>query len=255
MALYPPIIDSSKAIQLKGNNNNIIVHYTSNNNIQTAETFEVSAIDPRSGENVRATTGDISESANPLVKGQITVPLVKTAKIAQITLRAKSGTETSISSQAVIFKLMNETIAVASPATTKSITDSPYRFTANVTFSGADTDELAWYQIELKTGATSLIKTDKLYPKTKNTIDEIIDYDFWFRNSQTYQFNITIGTKNGIIKSFSNVDGDWGVNSAIVQLPTSSIGSASLQFNNSTIKARTSALLLFYSIIVYESIS
>lgn len=226
MALYPPIIDSSKAMQVAatiGETNNITVNYTSKNNIVGIETFKVTAIHPRTGESVLANGSDSIDISEADANNNFITVNIK-GNIAQITLSAKNDLETSIPSPAVIFKLFEDTINLDFSEVSKVINTSPFRFAAPVEFSDNSTDELAWYRIKLRSGSDILAQTDKCYPKSKNAIDEIINYDFNFKSTQTYQFDVTIGTRNGIIKEFAE-NGDWSIDTnEIIITPDSNLG-------------------------------
>ena len=104
MALYPPIIDSSKAMQT--GTGSVKVYYTYQGETKPTS-FEVSAINPRTGVSVRTSTEDINTTDNNYIE----VPI--TGNIAQISLRSVYGeNQVSIASQAVIFKLFNETLDI-----------------------------------------------------------------------------------------------------------------------------------------------
>lgn len=230
MALYPPIIDTSRTMQLKNDLNNIKIYYTVNN-VEIAETFEVSAIHPRTGISVlKDSNGNIvniqTVSENTPGEGYITIPIE--GNIAQVTLRRKTGTESSIPSMAVIFKLFDESISwKTAPTTFDALTR---RFMGEVSINNGD--ELAWYQINISNTNRTLYVTDKFYPKTKNTIDEILNYDFQFNQNMTYLFNVTIGTRNGIVYSLETCE---PVMNNLIIAPTSNDGTIILSNDNNKI--------------------
>lgn len=259
MALYPPIIDSSKAMQLISENpaNTVKVYYNSKNSDETeAAYYLASAINPRTGENIldsgeMALCGKKSDDDGKYIE----VELASENTIAQITLYAINSsaqssvenainiydwyldnkTKVSISSSAVIFKLFKDTISLDFSETSKVINASPFRFTVPVGFSKNSTDELAWYRIKLRSGSNILAQTDKCYPKSKNAIDEIINYDFNFKSTQTYQFDITIGTKNGIIREFTK-NGNWSISTnGVIITPDSNLGTVVIDSTKSLI--------------------
>lgn len=189
MALYPPIIDSSQAMQI--GTGSVKVYYTYQGETKPTS-FEVSAINPRTGISVRTSTEDIETTANNYIE----VPI--TGNIAQISLCAVYGEDqVSIASKAVIFKLFNETLNITWPSD-KNIVSSPYCLMATLTSSSAS-DSLAWYQIVIKNNDSILMKTDKCFPKAKNTINEVLDYDFLCDEYASYTFEIHACTTNGIL--------------------------------------------------------
>lgn len=189
MALYPPIIDSSRAMQT--GTGSVKVYYTYQGETKPIS-FEVSAINPRTGVSVRTSTEDINTTDNNYIE----VPI--TGNIAQISLRSVYGeNQVSIASQAVIFKLFNETLNITWDSDA-NIVSSPYCLMATLTSSSAS-DSLAWYQIEVKNNDSILMKTDKCYPKAKNTINEVLDYDFLCDKYASYTFEIHACTTNGIL--------------------------------------------------------
>lgn len=189
MALYPPIIDSSQAMQT--GTGSVKVYYTYQGETKPTS-FEVSAINPRTGVSVRTSTGNINTTANNYIE----VPI--TGNIAQISLCAVYGEDqVSIASQAVIFKLFNETLNITWPSN-KNIVSSPYCLMATLTSTPAS-DSLAWYQIVVKNNDSILMKTDKCFPKAKNTINEVLDYDFLCDEYASYTFEIHACTTNGIL--------------------------------------------------------
>ena len=189
MALYPPIIDSSKTMQ--AGTGSVKVYYTYQGETKPTS-FEVSAINPRTGVSVRTSTEDINTTDNNYIE----VPI--TGNIAQISLRSVYGEDqVSIASQAVIFKLFNETLDITWPSD-GNIVSSPYCLMATLTSSSAS-DSLAWYQIVIKNNNTILMKTDKCFPKAKNTINEVLDYDFLCDEYASYTFEIHACTTNGIL--------------------------------------------------------
>lgn len=189
MALYPPIIDSSKTMQ--AGTGSVKVYYTYQGETKPTS-FEVSAINPRTGVSVRTSTEDINTTDNNYIE----VPI--TGDIAQISLRSVYGEDqVSIASQAVIFKLFNETLDITW-SSDENIASSPYCLMATLT-SSSTSDSLAWYQIVIKNNNTILMKTDKCFPKAKNTINEVLDYDFLCDDYASYTFEIHACTTNGIL--------------------------------------------------------
>ena len=189
MALYPPIIDSSKAMQ--NGTGSVKVYYTYQGETKPTS-FEVSAINPRTGVSLRTSTEDINTTDNNYIE----VPI--TGNIAQISLRSVYGeNQVSIASQAVIFKLFNEALDITWPSN-KNIVSSPYCLMATLTSNPAS-DSLAWYQIMVKNNDNVLMKTDKCFPKAKNTINEMLDYDFLCDEYASYTFEIHACTTNGIL--------------------------------------------------------
>lgn len=212
MALYPPIIDSSRAMQLKNEDNIIQIYYTSNNK-EAIETFEITAIHPRTGKTVlKDENGDLVETLS-LSKADIVndyIAIKIDGNIAQVTMCAKIQEATSIPSAAVIFKLFDETVSVLSDIT--SIDSSPFRYTAEVSFTGQDKDELAWYQaslFEAENSIKELFNSEKCYPTTKNIIDILLNYDFvgFSIDKGSYFLKIKYGTKNGIVQETGTVLG------------------------------------------------
>lgn len=189
MALYPPIIDSSQAMQ--AGTGSVKVYYTYQGETKPIS-FEVSAINPRTGASVRTSTKDINTTDNNYIE----VPII--GNIAQISLRSVYGeNQVSIASQAVIFKLFNETLNITWDSD-ENIVSSPYCLMATFTSSSAS-DSLAWYQIVIKNNDSILMKTDKCFPKAKNTINEVLDYDFLCDEYASYTFEIHACTTNGIL--------------------------------------------------------
>lgn len=226
MALYQPIIDASRAMQT--GSGSVTVYYTCPGTTKPTS-FEVTAINPRTGASVRTSSADINYSSD----GYITVPLKTGSTIAQISLTAKkSGETSSIPSKAVIFKLFNETVSIAWP-TNKIITTSPYKLEASLNLN-VTTDSLAWYTATLKNSSTILTQTDKLYPQAKNTIEVTFDYDFLCSNIASYTIEIIAYTTNGIkVTGSSNFTNN---------LQLSNITAASVSYNTNSVTVGWSGL-------------
>lgn len=247
MALYPPIIDSSKAMQLISDNNSdaVKVYYKSKNTDEMeAAYYLASAIHPRTGDNV-LDSGEMAlcEKKSDNNGAYVEVALANNKKIAQITLYAvKAGTvipeaanirtwylnnknSVSVSSVAVIFKLFNTTIDFCFPEDDddKKIDSLPFNFTMNIDFTDPrpkgeeeslplyDTDNLKWYQIQLFDSENQeLANTQRVYPTTLNVIDTILNYDFFATLSDaSYTIKVTICTCNGVVKE--ETSNGWSV--------------------------------------------
>lgn len=234
MALYPPIIDTSSTIQT--GSGPFTVNYSLEGN-STPTHIAITAVHPRTGASVLTTSSatttiinsyDVAVTMEDNKPIPIQVYIHQDTNIAQITLQGKikngdETTQSSIPSKAVIFKRFNENLTLSFIGD-RVISSSSYYLRAQLNIEGAN-DELAWYKITLKSGSNILLQTDKLYPKARNRIEEYINYDFWFHINPAFTFDIEVGTRNGIVRTF-NSNGSWTLNS-IVSIPSTKKGTVS----------------------------
>lgn len=234
MALYPPTINSSLAIQA-GSANTLTIYYTSDESV--VETFKITAINPRTGQSVLTQNGAIVSSVTVTESNaaQKSINITISGNCAQVTMRTVSGGQESISSQAVIFKLLDETITFSA---LDNVAASPHRLATQVTFSGADgaSDELRWYQIRLLYDGQEYYNSDRQYPQAHNAIDLMLDYDFWF-GPRSYTCEISYGTKYGVQGTVTKT---LSVNSTIARALTEQQFEMSFDNNNKlTLSARS----------------